>query len=169
MPTLHHDSSDAGTLSRAHHLSSRRTRPDRVRLASTEAYFCHVPPWWLSNCRRPWKRPTKAVARLPQMSVVVIPERGKIRSAPLTFPWSRADPFVEAVRSAQRSAQNIVSRTRDTRQTAPAGHLSGAIFGRIHRHGAVCGGIPRSSEPTERPKSKRTRRPCRGSSRGPIR
>ena len=104
MPTLYHDSIDAGTLVRGR-ITYLPVVPGRIEFAWRVRRFIAVHHPAVVAIELPASLEEEyelAVARLPQMSVVVIPEREDQERATY-IPVEPSDPFVEALRSARET------------------------------------------------------------------
>lgn len=109
MPTLHIDPADAGTLQRGR-ITYLPVVPGRIEFAWRVRRFIMlnrpqvVAVELPTSLERLYER---AVDRLPQMSVLVIPEREDNERATY-IPVEPGDPFVEAIRSAKEIASETM-------------------------------------------------------------
>ena len=109
MPTLHVDPAGAGTLQRGR-ITYLPVVPGRIEFAWRVRRFITLSKPQVVAVELPTSLEQvyeKAVARLPQMSVVVIPERDDDQRATY-IPVEPGDPFVEAIRSAKEIGSDTV-------------------------------------------------------------
>ena len=112
----------------------------------------------------------RAVARLPEMSLIFYPDETAGDDQAVYVPVEPADPFTEAIRTGLEIGAEIVFADPEAGPAAaPQGHLSRSVCDPVYRARRATSRRTASIRSRARRRSRCTRRGSRGSCRARIR